>query len=285
MFALDKLLEVTRRAGKSYDLQTLAHFGIKTDTFDSDRVFYLGSHESPIIVRDINATADGSYEGNGSLVGDVSGKGYGAKSSDKPIKFTAKKHGVLMAIYSCVPKVDYTQLGYDRLQTLMERTDFPIMEFQNLGMQPLFGYQANISGSVTPQGNVSKSTQINSESDIQPWSNFDVWQYRYAEFKQKYNRVFGSLQFSERNWKTQNTLYAEYLDTNLYNMLISPRFLNGIVVSNYYEQPIPISFTAGAGEEIDTAISNLYSGDPLHHDFVFDVIKTSKLDNYGLPSL
>lgn len=282
MFALDKLLEVTRRSGKNYDLQTLAHFGIKTDNFDSHRVYYLGTHESPIIVRDVVATADGSVsDSNTSIVGDVSGKGYGrAQSGD--IKFTAKEHGIFLAIYSCVPKADYSQLGYDPLMHLMERTDYPIPEFANLGMEPFFNYQANLSDSLTVS-NTENSTLLINSTDITRWSDFDVWRYRYTPFKYKYNRVFGSLQHSERKWKPQLIPFAAYLDTNRYNMLIPPTFLNKIVIKDY----ITDSFAGDLSDSTKLALfsSKLYESDPLLHEFVFDVVKTSKISNYGLPQL
>lgn len=282
MFALEKLLEVTRRAGKSYDLQTLAHWGVKTDTFESDRVYFLGSHESPIVVRDVISTADSQATVSGvtstSISGDVVGKGYGYSRGKSPIKFTAKKHGILLAIYSCVPKIDYNQLGFDKLHTLMERTDFPIPEFANLGMQPLFGYQANLSDSLTDNSN-NRGTEINSDSDIISWANFDVWTYRYLEFKQKYNRTFGSLMFSERRWKPAQTLYSDYLDSNRYNMLIRPTFLNGVLTKNY------VNSAAMTSGNIDADMTKLYESDPLLHEFVFDAVKSSKISEYGMPQL
>lgn len=285
MFALDKLLEVTRRSGKTYDLQTLAHFGIKTDDFDSDRVFYLGTHESPIMIRDVVATADGTNSGSDpatSIVGDVSGKGYGFKQSGD-IKFTAKKHGVLLAIYSCVPKCDYAQLGYDPLNHLMERTDFPIPEFANLGMQPLFSYFGNLSNSTTLE-DTDRSTTLTDNNSLTDWSAFDVWQYRYSQFKYKYNRVFGSLMHTERRWKPSQIIYADYLDTNLYNMLIRPTFLNGIVIKDYITDTLITKYLVGSTDPTQF-VQELYESDPLLHEFVFDVVKTSKISNYGLPQL
>lgn len=284
MFALDKLLEVTRRSGKNYDLQTLAHFGIKTDGFDHHRVYYLGTHESPIVIRDVVATADGNTstaDPSTSVVGDVSGKGYGrAQSGD--IEFTAKEHGIFLAIYSCVPKADYAQLGFDPLMHLMERTDYPIPEFANLGMEPFFNYQANLSQSLTV-ANTENSTVLINSTDITDWSHFDTWRYRYTPFKYKYNRVFGSLQHTERKWKPQQILFAEYLDTNRYNMLIPPTFLNNIVVKDY----IITSFGSNLEDpsKFPLFMSYIYESDPLLHEFVFDVVKTSKISNYGLPSL
>lgn len=275
MFALDKLLEVTRRAGKSYDLQTLAHYGVKVDDFNKDKVFYLGSHENEIVSQAVVSTAD-TPESN-TLVGDISGKGFGSTRSSNPIRFTAQKHGILLAIYSCVPSLMYAQMGVDKLMTIVERTDLPIQEFQNLGMQPLFDFQVDLWD--------------NNNTSPTDWSDFKVWQYRYAEFKQKINRVFGSLMFTERRWMPQVRLNTNNFNT-LSNRLIRPNFLNGIVSVNFsLALPEPSEggsedYTPSTSANYGKAyISQMYATDPLQHNFVFDVAKASKLSNYGLPNL
>lgn len=274
MFALDKLLEITRRAGKNYDLQTLAHFGVKTDNFNSSKVYYLGSHESPIIVRDVIATADGT---NGSqqtnLLGQVSGKGYGYKRSDRPIRFSAKEHGIILGIYSCVPKLDYAQTWYDKLHTYMDRVDFPTPEFMNLGMVPMFTHQMCI--------NADSKSPTSSINDFYSFGQFMNWTYRYIEYKDKPNRVFGSLKYDQHMWKPQE--YLNYFSGYLYNQLIPPTYLNGTLAIDYSDyfmgQP------TNAHSDTNWNMNTLYSRDPLLHEFVFDVVKSSKISQYGLPQL
>lgn len=241
VFAVNKLLEITRRAGKHYDMQTLAHFGIDVPTGIAGEVMYLGSQSSDINIGDVIATA--ASETN--ALGQVGGKGYGS-GSGHPITFTAPCHGVLMAIYSCVPEVDYSQAGLDRLNTYHKPQDMFIPEYDNLGMQPLFRYQSSF-GSIT--------------------SNSEIlgWQYRYSELKTKFNRVTGGLKQGRTlaYWTTQR---GGMVNSSLEQFLINPSYLDSVMLVNY---------DASAG-------SSIYSTDPLIHHFYFDVKKSAKMSTYGL---
>ena len=113
LFAVDKLLEVTRRAGKHYDAQTLAHFGVQVPDSIEGQAIFLGRHTQSMIIGDVISTADTSSGDpldpssfTGAPLGEVGGKGYSGENS-KPISFKAPCHGVLMCIYSATPAQDY----------------------------------------------------------------------------------------------------------------------------------------------------------------------------------
>lgn len=249
LFAIDKMLEITRRAGKHYDKQVAAHFGVSVPTGISGESFFLGSQESRIDIGDVIATAGTESD----PLGRVGGKGYGFGQPDKPISFTAPSHGVLMCIYSCEPIVDYTQVGLDRLNSYVHASDFYVPEFDNLGMQPLFHYQCRM-----------------------PWFNgfptgsFAEWQYRYSELKCKYNRVFGSLSTSLRYWVPQVNTFDS---GELHSYFVRPDYLDDIMLVNY-------------NSKMDyKKISDIYATDPLIHEINFNVKKSSKMSTYGLINL
>lgn len=249
LFAIDKMLEITRRAGKHYDKQVAAHFGVSVPTGISGESFFLGSQESRIDIGDVIATAGTESD----PLGRVGGKGYGYGQPDKPITFTAPSHGVLMCIYSCEPIVDYTEVGLDRLNSYVHASDFYVPEFDNLGMQPLFMYQYHL-----------------------PWTNgfptgsFSEWQYRYAELKCKYNRVFGSLSNSLRYWVPQVDGFEAGM---LSSYFVRPDYLDDIMLVNY-------------NSKLDyNNLSDIYSTDPLIHEINFNVKKSSKMSTYGLINL
>lgn len=273
MFAVEKLLEITRRAGKHYDKQTLAHFGVDVPTGTSGECFYLGEHTQDLQIGDVIATA----QTDDTPLGEIAGKGYSfAKSND--ITFEAKTHGVLMCIYSAVPEVDYQNLMLDKLNCLVRPTDWFKPEFDNLGMQPLFQYQSEINSNYT---------------DILGW------QYRYSELKTKYNRVWGSLIGSNKNWTTAR----EGLNGNeLSQFLINPKFLNSVMVYAYQnpwyimnwqsgekgdDLPLPDGATSAPNVDVtqEIAYSMLYDSDPLLHECYFNVFKSSKMSTYGLFNL
>lgn len=253
-FAIDKLLEITRRAGKHYDKQTLAHFGVDVPDGISGECTYIGSSQSKINIGDVISTAETSD----APLGQLAGKGYGYGESDN-LQYEAKCHGVLMAIYSCVPDVDYTNNMVDKLNSLASREDWYIPEYENLGMQPLFGYQCDAC-----------DPDLNSSSRV-------GWQYRYSELKQKYNVVRGALADSLHYWSTQRTMKGNQLK----DFLVSPWFLDDIML---------VGYTPNDNMAIDTIASedhlvHLYDRDPLIHEMYFDVKKASKMSTYGLPTL
>lgn len=257
-FAVQKLLEVTRRAGKTYDEQQLAHFGVKMNRGLDGDVFYLGSQESVINIGDVIATATSELStGASSVLGQVGGKGYGY-GKGKNIKFTAPCHGILMCIYSCEPKVDYDLEALDRLDTCIERADWYTPEFDNLGMQPLFGYQSSLGPG---------------------YSSVLAWQYRWQELKLKYNKVRGGFTGSLYYWSPARYQFLG----QLYDRLINPSFLDNVMVVKYAPKNTFAQITIGSGVKHDYI--QLFDTDPLLHELYFDYKKSSKMSTYGLESL
>lgn len=256
-FAVQKLLEVTRRAGKHYDAQQLAHFGVKLPQGISGECVKFGEQEGELKIGDIYATAAGSTGSNSSVLGQVGGRGFG-RVNGKPAQFTAPCHGVLMAIYSCEPIADYC--GYDKfdsLNHLMDRNTWPTPEFDNLGMQPLFRYQEQFTND----------------------ANFDYvaegWQIRYAQWKSKYNRVCGNLARSLYFWTPFRV--GSHTVQNVAYFLINPHYLDNIMLT-----PYKFVVFDGAGL-FDNDL--MYEQDPLFHLAQFDIKKASKMSTYGLESL
>lgn len=262
-FAVQKLLEVTRRAGKHYDKQTLAHFGVDVPEGINGEVSFLGSLlKSDIAIGDVIST---SSVPDGSSLGEVGGKGYGyGRGND--INFTAPSHGILMALYSCYPDADYSQTGFDKLNLYVDSSYFPRPEFDNLGMQPLFGYQIEYDPSGT--GSVS------------PFNNrIEGWQYRWSELKTKYNKVVGALASSRSLdfWSLQRNIIG---GTGIQGYLVPPFALDGIMMVQYEN----VANLSPVGTSTST-LSNLYDTDPLIHNLYIDCQKSSKMSTYGLEQL
>lgn len=291
-FAVEKLLEITRRAGKHYDAQTLAHFGVDVPTGISGEVKFIGREESVIQIADVVSTADTASSDTGAALGQVGGKGYGLGNGNK-CQYTAPCHGILMAIYSAEPAVDYSDYGLNKLQTLINRSDWFTPEYDDLGMQPLFKYQSFPSQEVEVGQNAIDN------------ANIYGWQYRYSELKTKYNLVRGALADygTMRTWApSRKGLFG----STLKEFLINPTYLNSIFLINYnpnlgglseYETVyIRTIDEDGAVSETESYALNtnptyglgfqtLYSSDPFLHEFYFDVKKASKMSTYGMPSL
>ena len=252
-FAIQKMLEVTRRSGKHYDKQVLAHYGCDVPEGIAGEVMYLGSQHGSIQIGDVIATSAGQA-GSGSstvssVLGQVGGKGYGYIKGET-IKFTAPCHGVLMAIFSAEPDLDYEITGVDRLNTLINLNDWYIPEYDNLGMQPLWWYQIDIDS-------------------VEPTRDFLHYQYRYMERKTKFNRNCGNLSGSLSYWTTKGVVNFNPLKP-VSNYLVNPRSLDPIMLVSY-----------NPGQDYDSC----FETDPLFHQLYCDVKKASKMSTYGLESL
>lgn len=265
MFALDKLLEITRRAGKHYDKQTLAHFGVNPSRGISGECWKLHSSSSRIDIGDVIATSAGTAtNGDGasanSVLGQVGGKGFGMQNGDS-FSFETDCHGVLMAVYFARPVVDYYPQGVDDINTLSESVDWPKPEFDNLGMVPLFRAQTDF---YPESGDSDTNGQIVD------------WRYRYSFIKSKPNLVHGNMAFID-SFKIWSPAKNPLTSGALANYLVNPAYLNNIM---------SLPFTSNTnGANLSERYNSLFGKDPLLHQIYFDVQKASKFSTFGLPSL
>lgn len=318
-YAFDKMMSITQRAGKHYDDQTKAHFGVSVPKGISGECYFLGAHTSDLNIAEVVATAAGSEGENTSSLGELAGRGYGGSGKNRDIKFTAPCHGYIMAIYSACPEISYSSFGLNRLHTYTSINDFPHPEFDNIGMSPLFLFQLN--NSIYYLGGNNISTPKNT-------AKFFGWQYRWSELKMAYDVTSGGFVEQLQNWAVNyipgqfsSIRYydgSQYVQRSLYmaNFYCSPDLLDNI----FGVQFSPINWQGGQVQgtdevvlseavqnKIGTAIASttvnsaffqqygrlgviwddsiVYSRDYLYHSIDFKYYKTSWMSTYGLPSL
>lgn len=258
MFAVEKLLEVTRRAKKHYDMQTLAHFGVEVPKGLAGECFKLGTFESYIQVGEVVSTADTVSSSTGSSLGTLAGRASSNNANNRrdKIHFESKCHCILMGIYSVEPVVNYREDGCQRINTMTSTTDFYKPEFDNLGEQPVFRYEL-LNTTFDPTNGT-------------PYTDVLGWQKRYQQLKSKYNRSFGgvvSQYFNE--WALNRTsISTTTFSRNFFQ--VWPTDLNNILQQHYTG-----SLTAGTCYSQDYFINQVY----------FDVKKTSKKSVFGVPNL
>lgn len=160
-FALDKYFRVYGRAGKTYDDQILAHFGVKVPHDVKHDLTHLKHYHMVLQADPILSTADTE---NGAL-GQVGGNVQSQLDTDEE-KFTAPVHGVFMAVAYVLTRPRYI-LTCNRLHLISDVSQFPMPEFDKLGAQPMYGFEF---------GRPSSSNEL-------------LWMNRYQEWKQKYNRA------------------------------------------------------------------------------------------------
>lgn len=186
-FAYEKMLMITQRAAKHYDAQVQAHFGFKVPRGVHDEVYFLGGHTNRLPIGQVIATASGSDGESSSSLGEIAGIGVGSsKDSQRDIEFTAPCHGYLMAIQSTVPEVDYIDTGMSRLNAYTRITDFPRPEFDRLGMEPLYYWEAY---------NAFPHVESTLDSSV-----IMGWTYRNQAYKLSYDVVHGAFNYTLKDW-------------------------------------------------------------------------------------
>lgn len=260
LFALDKYLRVYGRAGKTYDDQILAHFGVNIPHDVKHDLTHLKHYRMVLQSDPVMSTADTE---NGS-VGSVGGQVAGELNTNEE-SFTAPVHGVFMCIAYVVTHPRYTFTN-SRLHSINNRLSFPIPEFDKLGAQPMLPAEVCF-----------------------PDDDFDYyWQNRYQEFKQKYNRCsitfahdyqpqFHSNFFSP--WVVSRLPYSwtSYFGQPTFKSFFeSPDALNNVMVSSYYG--------AWSNDFVDSPHLVLQT-DPILTEFACFAKKVSWMSPSGEPDL
>lgn len=290
-FAYEKLLEITRRAGKHVDAQTLAHFGIKVPEGVSNEPLYLGSHDSKVVIGDVISTS----ATDSAPLGEIAGKGYN-QSSHFDCQFEAKVHGVLMCIHSSDVEMHYSPTIIDQQNLKVTPESFYHPEYDDLGMVPMFNYQGTL--------------------DYMSSHNFDIygWNYRYWDSKIKYNRTFGSMYKGMNHWTIQRNGIRMFTQENSFrsyaspyqNNIVTPDLLNDVMLQSYHSElwqwedtdnipegePAPMvdpslnpTTRQGAIAPVNGFYQEIFGSDPFIHDLFVDVDYVSKKSTYGLPNL
>ena len=274
MYAYDKLLRITQFAPKDVDAQIAAHFGWKVPQGVDGRVVYLGSDDSRIDIGEVAATSDtlSSDGSTGAQLGALAGKGAGYREGKAVHEYTAPCHGILMAVYSALPTADY-QNNFDKLLMYVDINNYYRPEFENLGLQPLFASQM----------------QVSSNSNPFPTDNHILgFQYRWSELKQKFSTIHGDFLDTLPDWvvnRNKQSLQQPNTDPSInYSWLYcNPCAIDSITEVNFAPlQVFPDPPVEPTPEDWDDTV---FTRDPLMHWITFHSYKTSSMSMYDLPTL
>lgn len=250
-FALDKLLDVTMRAGKTYAEQMAAHFGVSVPEGRDHRVSYIGGFDSNFQFSDVTQLSGSSYVpgdvfDESGYLGKIASKGIG--SGNGRVVYDAKEHGILMCIYSIVPDMYYDYTRVDPFVRKQTRGDFFVPEFENLGMQPLDAVSISSYGDTSLGGTVG-------------------WQPRYSEYKTALDINHGEF---ARNRSLQYTTVARARrDDFIHHFDVS-----ALKIAPYWFDNV-FSVKYNGNENTDCSFGGCY----------FNIIKVSDMSVDGLPKL
>lgn len=233
-FAIEKLMRLGRRAGGyDYISQTAAHYGFEPPKGRGDKVEFIGGFTNDINISEVLTTSNYAteFEGQkfGNTVGQIYGKGIGINSNNKEIEYQAKEHGVIMCITSVVPELDYNGTGMNRFNTKLERGDYFHPEFQDLGLQPVFGYELN-NDYLIPE---SSSIDSRVESSLLGFAPM------YSEYKTSIDTLHGEFRNGKSlsAWSASSLVNNQSVDNmhgvNRSTLKINPKCLDRLFTQNY----------------------------------------------------
>ena len=223
LFMVDNILRVVGRADKNYESQFLSHFGVKIPHDVLHNITHIG-HDMFEMNPEVTVSTANTFDGsNGSALGEIGGNGY-VRGSGKMRNFEAPCHGVLMAIFYYQPRFRYFA-GISKLHDLSSPDKFWQPEFDQKGMQPLFGYE------------VYRGEQAFTSYALERLG----WQFAYEQFKRKYDRVTRAFSYAAGGTSSVNSYSPWYLSKTPFFKTKEDGWSEPIS-----EEGEPLIFTAGS---------------------------------------
>lgn len=276
---IERFASIVGHADKNYRDQIQSLYGFTPPRFTSNMCERIGYDSMKLNIYEVvsDATTGLPTDAGASQLGDIAGKS-ASYSRGKSHKFTAPEHGILLAVAFSVPNAIYGCNALDRINTYLERTDFPNPLFDRLGQEPLF------------------SEQIDLYPD--PYFNNTSlgWQYRHSELKMKYDRAFGAFAGSLKYWipTRDQQAFDQFQSSNLHPWYVSPWYLNDILLTPYMQPDEtngnPLAYWKVYSDSPNPHYSqsllwdeHLFDSDPFMNFYKVNYVKTSKMDVYGLP--
>ena len=176
-------------------------------------------------------------------------------------------------------------MGIEYQNVLNSINQYPRPEFDNIGMQPLWQFESNLS----------YLSHLNT-------SVYLGWQYRYSAFKLAYDSVHGAFNYTLSDWTMSYTFgKAGYTNNPIYDFYCSPILLDNLFSLSFMPSTFKVgSLTGvllgyspdkgtgtGSAPTYKSTFNNsvVYERDPLLHTLDISYKKTSWMSTYGLPNL
>lgn len=173
-FALDKLKRQSAYAPRHIKDQYEARYGFKYKGDDMHCV-RIGSFKNEINLSEVTQTTPTS----GSPLGTIGGKGYSACDFGETIKYDCGEgETIIMGLSYFMPRLCYDSLALDPFNCKIDREDFIIPEFMDLGLQPVYRKYFQVADA---EGNSADTVN----------NTVQAYQVRYQEYKTGVNRNFG----------------------------------------------------------------------------------------------
>lgn len=258
---LQRYKEIQMSSDTSYQDLIEKHFGIRPKNIAPFNSQYIGGYDTNFDINpQVNQNLSGENTATFGAAPLASGNGTISYScEDEPV--------IVLGLYTCVPQMDYENVGYDRRLLLTDATDFPIPEMDSIGMQTTY-----LSELYTP----NESASALSDVDVKRTFGYAP---RYAEWKTARDLVSGCFSTPAfRHWT--NPFPKDYL-RSLFYYVGNPSSLD----------PSPTSIPAFLFKNSPWWLSRVFANERMlsvSDDFLFvgaffKVDVTRRLSKYGLP--
>lgn len=186
--ALQRWKEISLPDGHDYCEQIYKHFGVRPSNHLGYLATYLGGSSSNIdINEEVNSTLD-----TPDAQPSIKGNGTGSNNS-KEIHFESNgEYGILMCIYHAVPLLDYDYTGIDQTLLTTDANDYPIPEFDSIGMQSYSG--SMISNDRYTLENKKSGGEITLPTDFVGYGS------RYLPWKTSIDVINGAFRTTMTHW-------------------------------------------------------------------------------------
>lgn len=193
--ALQKYREITQSVDTNYRDQIKAHFGVNVPASDSHMAQYIGGIARNL---DISEVVNNNLQGDGEAV--IYGKGVGTGNGSMRYS-TGSRYCIIMCIYHCMPVLDYAISAPAGQLLCTSVDDFPIPEFDNIGMEGV------------PAVQLFNTDLLKSNASIKVDSILG-YNPRYFNWKTNIDRIHGAFTTTLKDW------VAPIDDSFLYNKLL-----------------------------------------------------------------
>lgn len=226
--ALTRIAERLSLSGKREIDMLFSQYGIKPEWQKLNMCEYVGGGKAPIIINDIVSSADTSIEAagmDGAPLGAKAASGY-SSLNDLTISYTAKEPGILMGVFTIMPKVHYIP-GLGRQWYRKDLYDFYRDELEHVGQVAVPKKEIAVNYAT---GNVDSSTSTYIQTSFDDNANNQTFAFTqpYYDYKRGTDVLAGDFMYyhnvPNQDGADKNLLYMQsmgmfydYPDDRVYN--------------------------------------------------------------------
>lgn len=159
MMAVTRWLEAENRGGHRYNEMLLGVHGVVSDNMEVQYPVYLGGGKQAVNIQSIMAQTQTLDPAAGTPTtvdpqGLETGRGWSSSRGGHHWKLHAKEHGIIMGIFSILPRAGYSGACIDKFWRYADREDFAVPQLQFIGDQEVLQSEIGYDATGTDMDNI-----------------------------------------------------------------------------------------------------------------------------------